>query len=424
MARNKLIGNATMVYRDYPKQFWILTAASFIDQIGTAVLGPFFMLYITQKFGIPVAQAGLIFGINSVINALGSTIGGAMADNWGRKKAVIYGLVLSAVGNLALGLINRFDYFVAVMVTMAIFGSFAVPARAAMIGDILPQEKRAEGFAIYRVAFNLAFAMGPALAGFLAAQSYFYIFMLDVVLSLITAIIVVVAIEESLPEVSPERPKQTLRQSLAGYRQVLRNGQFLAFALITMLTSVVWMQIFGTVGVFMRDVQGLPEQSVGFLLSLNGAMVVLFQIPITRILRDITDRLPMRVVGFGMTVASFGMMMFSFVTGMLWLAIAMIIHVIGEMIAAPQLNSLAIRFAPEDKRARYMAVFNYRWLLVNTFAPYLSGRILDSSHSQKLYYIVGTIGMISVIGFLLLERSLKQRDTLDPAVAPAATQTI
>jgi MFS family permease len=259
MAGNKIIGNATRVYRDYPKQFWILTGASFIDLIGMAVLGPFFMLYITQKFGISLAQAGLIFGINSIINALGSTIGGAMADNWGRKKAVIYGLVLSAVGNLALGLINRFDYFVAVMVIMAIFGSFAGPARAAMIGDILSQDKRAEGFAIYRVAFNLAFAMGPALAGFLAAQSYFYIFMLDVVLSLITAVIVAVAIEESLPEAGSERPKQTLRQSLAGYGQVLRDRQFLAFALVTLLTSVVWMQIFGTVGVFMRHHRSFPD---------------------------------------------------------------------------------------------------------------------------------------------------------------------
>lgn len=421
MAGNKIIGSVSRVYRDYPRQFWILTGASFIDMIGMAVLGPFFMLYITQKFGISVAQAGLIFGINSIINALGSTIGGAMADNWGRKKAVIYGLVLSAFGNLALALINRFDYFVAVMITMAIFGSFAGPARAAMIGDILPQDKRSEGFAIYRVAFNLAFAIGPALAGFLATKSYFYIFMLDVVLSLITAVIVAFAIEESLPEAGPERPRQTLRQSLAGYGQVLRDRPFLAFALVTMLTSIMWMQIYGTVGVFMRDVQGLSEQNVGFLMSLNGAMVVLFQIPITRALRGYTDRIPMRVVGLGIAVASFGMMMFSFVSGMLWLAIGMIIHVVGEMIAAPHLDSLVIRFAPGDKRARYMAVFNYRWMLVNMFAPYLSGRILDSPFPRMLYYVTGAIGMISVIGFLLLERGLKRRGVVDTAIAAATT---
>jgi predicted MFS family arabinose efflux permease len=245
--------------------------------------------------------------------------------------------------------------------------------------------------------------------------------MLDVVLSLITAVIVAFAIEESLPETGPERPRQTLRQSLAGYSQVLRDRQFLAFALVTILTSVVWMQIFGTVGVFMRDVQGLSEQNVGFLLSLNGALVVLFQIPITRALRGITDRIPMRVVGFGMAVASFGMMMFSFVSGMFWLAIGMIVHVVGEMIAAPHLTSLVIRFAPGDKRARYMAVFSYRMMLVNMFAPYLSGRILDSPYPRALYYVIGAIGMISVIGFMLLERGLKRRDALDTAAAAAAT---
>jgi MFS family permease len=415
----KIIGNITSVYRDYPKQFWILTGASFIDLIGVAVLGPFFMLYITQKFGITMAQAGLIFGVNSIINAFGSTIGGALADNWGRKKAVIYGLVLSAFGNLALGLIDRFDHFVAVMVTMAIFGSFAGPARAAMIGDILPKNKRAEGFAIYRVAFNLAFAVGPAMAGFLAARSYFYIFMLDVVLSLITAVIVALAVKESLPEADPRRAKQTFRQSLAGYGQVLRDRQFLAFALVTMLTAIMWRQIYATFGVFMRDVQGLAEQNIGFLLSLNGGMVVLFQIPITRALRSVTERVPMRVIGVGIAVAALGMMMFSFTTGMIGLAIAMIIHVIGEMIAAPHLDSLVIRFAPEDKRARYIAVFNYRWMLVNMFAPYLSGRILDSSYPIMLYYVIGAIGLIATVGFFSLERILKRRDSVDPAAAPA-----
>jgi MFS family permease len=106
---------------------------------------------------------------------------------------------------------------------------------------------------------------------------------------------------------------------------------------------------------------------------------------------------------------------------MLWLSIGMIIHVVGEMIATPHLQSLAIRFAPEDKRARYMAVFSYRMMLVNMFAPYLSGRILDSSYPRMLYYVVGAIGMLSVIGFLLLGRSLKRRDTVDPATATAAT---
>jgi hypothetical protein len=99
----------------------------------------------------------------------------------------------------------------------------------------------------------------------------------------------------------------------------------------------------------------------------------------------------------------------------------MVIHVTGEMIAAPHLDSVVIRFAPEDKRARYIAVFHYRWMLVNMFAHFLSGKILDSSYTVLLYYIVGAIGMISTVGFLLLERNLKRRDAADPAAAPAPT---
>ena len=37
-----------------------------------------------------------------------------------------------------------------------------------MVADLLPEHKRAEGFGILRVGFNLAAAIGPAIGGFLA----------------------------------------------------------------------------------------------------------------------------------------------------------------------------------------------------------------------------------------------------------------
>src|SRR6185503_13509779 len=42
----------------------------------------------------------------------------------------------------------------------------------AMLADMIPSEKRTDAYAINRIANNAAFAMGPAIGGFLAMRSY------------------------------------------------------------------------------------------------------------------------------------------------------------------------------------------------------------------------------------------------------------
>jgi hypothetical protein len=63
------------IYHDFPKKFWVVVATSFIDRIGGTLLFPFFTLYITQKFGVGMTQAGLVLGTFSAFGLIGSAIG-------------------------------------------------------------------------------------------------------------------------------------------------------------------------------------------------------------------------------------------------------------------------------------------------------------------------------------------------------------
>jgi MFS family permease len=48
-----------------------------------------------------------------------------------------------------------------------------------MIADILPEDKRIDGFGIQRVIANLAIAIGPAIGGFVATRSYTLLFIIE-----------------------------------------------------------------------------------------------------------------------------------------------------------------------------------------------------------------------------------------------------
>jgi hypothetical protein len=53
-------------FQEYPRSFLVLVSASFIDRLGATLIFPFFSLYITQKFGVGMTQAGILFGIFSI----------------------------------------------------------------------------------------------------------------------------------------------------------------------------------------------------------------------------------------------------------------------------------------------------------------------------------------------------------------------
>lgn len=375
--------------------------ASFIDSLGGALLFPFFTLYVTAKFGVGMAQVGLIFGMFSVASVVGSTMGGALSDRFGRKWMAIFGLVVSAGTSLFMGLVGRIEYFVVAAGVVGLFANAGGPARQAMIADLLTEEKQAEGFGVFRVVHNLAVTIGPAMGGLLAAQSYLLLFVLDAATSLVTAVVFHLKMEETKPEAEPgERGESTL-ESFRGYGNVARDGLFMIFVVAMGLMVLVYTQMNGTLAVFLRDVHAVSEQGFGYILSLNAAMVVLFQFSITRRIQHVPPFLAMAV---GTLLTAIGFAMYGFVTVYGLFLLAMSIITVGEMLTAPVAQAIAARMAPPAMRGRYMAVFGFSWVIPSAIGIFLAGLIMDNYDPRWVWYAAGMVGLLPVSAFVLLNR--------------------
>src|SRR5512147_1656586 len=92
------------IYYEFPRLFWVVVGVRFVDGIGGTLLFPFFALYITQKFGVGMTQAGILLGMSSLFGLVGSMIGGALTDRFGRRRLILFGLTFSALSSLSLGL--------------------------------------------------------------------------------------------------------------------------------------------------------------------------------------------------------------------------------------------------------------------------------------------------------------------------------
>jgi MFS family permease len=403
--------NLRRIYREFPRNFWVVVGTSFIDGIGGTLLFPFFALYITQKFGVGMTQAGLLLGMFSLFGLVGSMLGGALTDRFGRKQLILFGLVFSALSSLAFGLVSTLAALYPLAVLIGLLSNIAHPAHQAMIADILPEEKRQEGFGILRVVANLSWIIGPTIGGFVAAKSFLALFVIDAVISCFVAALIFRLLPETKPAPRAGQEHQSIWQTFGGYGVVLRDGPFVAFLLASVLMMIVYQQMYNSLSVYLRDNHGINAQGYGFLLTTSAITVVLFQFWVTRLIKG---RAPFAMMALGTAFYMIGFSMFGFVSAYLLFASAIVVITIGEMIAVPTSQALAAHFAPEEMRGRYMAVFGLIWAVPATIGPGAAGLILDNFNPNLLWYIGGIMCAVSALAYYYLHLRFGRQERFAP----------
>lgn len=401
------------IYQDYPATFWTLIGAAFIDRLGGALVYPFLALYVTQKFQVGMTQVGIIFLIFSLASLVGNLFGGAMSDRFGRKKMLLFGLITSGLSSLALGLINDFRLVYPTALVVGLLSNTAGPAQQAMIADLLPIQQRTEGYGVLRVIANLAITIGPAIGGVLATGSYLLLFIADALSSLVTAGIVLAALPETMPEMDPEHSSQSLAGSIGGYKNALGDWVFMAFLAVSTLMVLVYVQMNSTLPVYLRDSHRVSPQGFGYILSLNAAMVVLFQFWVTR---RISKYRTMVLMAFGSLFYAIGFGLYGFVNTYPLFLIAMMIITIGEMLVTPTAQGLVARYAPNDMRGRYMALYGLSWIFPSALGPLAAGIIMDNHNPNWVWYAGGLISIGVALGYLALNTSTERRLSLNNIV--------
>jgi MFS family permease len=400
------------IYHEFPRLFWVVVGVSFIDRIGGTLLFPFFALYITQKFNVGMTEAGVLLGLSSLFGLIGSTIGGALTDKFGRKQLILFGLIFSALSTLTFGFVNDLNTLYPLMVVVGLLSSVAHPAHDAMIADILPESRRQEGFGVLRVAGNLAWIIGPTIGGIVANIDFFYLFVIDAVISCVVAVIVFRLIPETKPEAQSHTESESIWQSLIGYRVAIKDLAYMAFIVACMLMLIVYQQMYSSLSVYLRDNHGTSPSGYGFLMTTSAITVIFFQIWVSRVIKF---RSPFLMMALGTVFYMIGFTLFGVVTVYALFALNIVIITIGEMIIMPTSQALAANFAPETMRGRYMAIFGLSWAIPSTIGPGAAGYILDNYNPNLLWFICGALCGLSVLAYYALHLRLGARPQFAPA---------
>jgi len=382
--------------RSLPRPAWILFAGTFINRFGSFVI-PFLVIYLRNR-GFTERDAAMALVGYGAGHLAASGFGGYLADRIGRRKTIALSMFSSATSMLLLSQANTLGGIVALTALTGLTAELYRPASSALLADLVPPNQRVIAFAAYRWALNAGWAFGPATAGFLAQHSFLWLFVGDAITSALFGIVAWVALPHGVRAIGKSAAwPEALR--------VMRHDKRLHRMLLAQLAiALVFLQMSSTFGLHVTGA-GFPPAVYGGLISLNGVLIVLLELPLI----TFTQRLPARpTIAVGYVLVGIGFALCGVAQTIPMLTLVVVIFTLGEMIAMPVASAYITENVPPDMRGRYMGVYGFMWALGLTLGP-SAGVQLHARAPSLLWSACGLLGVIAAFTVMKSENESRAK---------------
>ncbi len=370
--------------RALPPAAWILFFGTFLNKFGSFVV-PFLALYLTRQ-GYTLAQAGIAIGAYGAGNVLATLLGGHLADHIGRRKTIVISMLSGAAAMLLLSQARGLPMILAMAALAGLTGELYRPASSALLADMVPACHRVTAFSAYRMAINAGWAFGPATAGFIAGHGYFWLFAGDAGTSALFGLVALVALPESA---HPSSSNCGWREAMGTLLQDRRLHRVLiaAFGI-----ALIFFQMTSTYGLAVMNL-GFSPGTYGALISLNGALIVMFELPLTTVTRRFP---PMVVIAFGFLLVGVGFALNAVALTIPALAACVVVFTLGEMCAMPVASAYVAELSPPHMRGRYMGTYGLTWTLAQVLGPGIGMRFF-AFYPAGFWLTGGALGVAAAL---------------------------
>jgi DHA1 family bicyclomycin/chloramphenicol resistance-like MFS transporter len=222
-----------------------------------AMLGPFAMTSfvpalpaIQDSFGISSAAAQLILSLSLLATAIASLGYGGLGDRFGRRPALLSGLLIAAIGSVVAAVGDDIAWVIAGRTLQAVGAGSAYVLVRVIVGDVYGPKRSTAILGYTTAAMALAPAMAPTIGGMISdAFGWRWIFgIVAIGAFLLTAFGAL-----QLPETAPARVIDEAEEKRPNWRALFYRPDFLRFAVSGVSAQVT----------FLAFVAGAPYLLIG-----------------------------------------------------------------------------------------------------------------------------------------------------------------
>lgn len=349
----KLYSNYLANFRGLSHEIWLLALVTFVNRAGAMVI-PFLSLYLINVEGFNLPQVGWImscFGLGSLV---GTYFGGRLTDSIGFYKVIIFSLFFGGIGFVLLQFIDSFYAFCIGVFLLTSITDSGRPAIFVAADTYSRPENITRSITLIRLAINLGFSVGPLLGGLIIAHiGYSSLFWIDGLTCIVASFGVIALLK---PKKQNDRKVVKVIAIKEGTPPYL-NKLFILFFVIMVANSLAFVQYFSVMPIYYEKIHFLSEDVIGWLFFINGATIVIFEMPLIGWLdRKKVSKTMATFWGIFFLGLSFLVLNFTSWSGVL--VIAMLLMTLGEMIGFPFSNALALEMAPKGRKGSYMGLYS------------------------------------------------------------------
>jgi len=390
----RIIETYRAAFRGLSREVWILSLIALVNRCGTMVV-LFLVPYVREEFGYSPSEAGTLLAIYGLGSVTGIWLGGLLVDRLGYRTIILFSQIATGLVLFSLGLLKDPWALAVGAATLGVVSESMRPAMAVAITVHSTELTRPRAFGLLRLCVNLGMTVGPAAGGFIAEFDYAWLFRVDGTSCILASLVLL----RLLPKSEASNPSPKSKQ--AAGRSPWLDKIFTTAMLLTLVQAFIFFQLLGTFTLYVLEERGFSKPEFGGLMAVNTIVIVLFEMVLVH---AIERRNPLKVVAVAGLLIGLGFGLIPYATSVAALIGTVLLWTLGEMLAAPMMQTWVANRAPEHSRGRYLAGFSMVFSVASVIAPWAGTHLYEFAGPDWVWHACLAIGVAQIGGFWWLAR--------------------
>ena len=340
-----------------------------------------------EPFGISDSALGLVMTVYTAPAIILAPLFGIVADLYGRRLLLAWGLVLFGLSGAAVALAPTFGWVLALRAIQGIGFSAVIPLTIVLIGDLLEGDKEVGGQGLKVFLDRIGYLVFPPLGGLLAAVAWFWPF----VLYLLVVPLGLMAMAW-MPETKAKGETEALTY-LGEILRLTRHPRLLVAFCAGFLRFFLDYGFLTYFPLFLVRSHGISTATAGFLYAFFSAGALLTASQAGRLSAG-RDKAGLLFIAF--VVSGISLVAIPFLPGVWLVGGALFFYGLANGVISPTQKSLLTQNAPTELRGGIVSFDRFIQQVSKTLSTSVVGLLLVMAELSTIFWLLGILSLISV----------------------------
>jgi predicted MFS family arabinose efflux permease len=376
----------------------VLFVATLVFRSGTMAF-PFLAVYLLTRHEYDASQVGFMVAAYGLGALTADVATGPLLRLISSRSIMVAGLLGNAAVLAVLPLAHTIAFLTATIFLWGFCYEAFTPAAYAETISHTGEEDRKVAFSCYRLAINIGMGIGPAVGAVVFVWSPVALFLINGMLALAAGLYVA----QALPA-SRASDNRVARGRLGGLAASTLRGEIRFWTIFVLALPIHFAYALPStfLSAYVIHSRGLASPWVGGIFIVNAASVVLFEVPLNTLMRNVSHFHSL-LIGYLLAALGFGLMGLA-ATGFALIG-ATLVWTAAEMIVFPSLLHYVSDVSEPSVTGRNMGLYSAGANIGIIAAPQLSLALTASGQPSGSWYAAGTAVGLALLLIVIVHRN-------------------